>query len=46
MGPKRSLDPDEIVAGDYEMSDMNILEFERRLKRFAYVENKGFINEC
>ena len=45
MGPKRSLDPDEIVAGEHEMSDMDILEFERRLKRFAYVENKGFINQ-
>ena len=45
IGTKGSLDPDEIVVGEYEMSDMNILEYERRLKRFAYVENKGFINQ-
>ena len=33
------------MAEVHEMSQMNILEFERRVKRFANAENKGFINQ-
>ena len=28
-----------------EMADMNILEYEARVKRFAHPDNKGFINK-
>ena len=38
------LDYDHLGAAE-SMNTMNILEFERRCKMFAYPVNKGFINE-
>ena len=38
------LEYDALGAAE-SMNTMNILEFERRCKMFAYPVNKGFINE-
>ena len=38
------MDFDEDMEDVYEMNEMNVLEFERRVKMFVRPENKGFIN--
>ena len=38
------VDVDEDMEDVYEMSEMNVLEFERRVKMFTSPDNKGFIS--
>ena len=38
------VDIDEDMEDVYEMSEMNVLEFERRVKMFTSPDNKGFIS--
>ena len=46
IGPKMSRRHYDDTNEDlHQMNRMNILEFERRVKQFAFPENKGFINQ-